>query len=78
MIERSVILIDHAEEAVQQVKKILFTGNLLYNGQKEPIYRFFTSGNPTKFKTIAEKLIKRKIAFINKVNSNFIIEKESL
>ena len=73
-----VILIDPAEETVQQIKKILFTKNLLFNGQKELIYKLFTLGDPTKFKTIAEQLIKRKTAFINRVNSNFIIEKEFL
>jgi len=69
-----VILIDPAEETVQQAKKLLFAKNLLYNGRKKPIYKFFTSGDPEKFKAIAEQLIKRKIFFVNKFN----LEKESL
>jgi len=74
VIGSKVILIDPAEETVQEAKKILYEKNSLYNGQKKPIYRFFTSGDPAKFKTIAEQLIKRKISFVNKFN----LEKESL
>ncbi|MBA7574666.1 Glutamate racemase [subsurface metagenome] len=74
IIEAKIILIDPAEETVQQTKKILFAKNLLYNDRKKVIYRFFTSGNPAKFKTTAEQLIKRKISFVNKFN----LEKESL
>ena len=74
VIGKNVILIDPAEETVQWAKKILYEKNLLYDGQKKPIYKFFTSGNPTKFKTIAEQLIKGKISFVNKYN----LKKESL
>lgn len=74
VIGSKVILIDPAEETVQQAKKILYEKNSLYNGQKKPVYKFFTSGDPAKFKTIAEQLIKRKISFVNKFN----LEKESL
>jgi glutamate racemase len=62
------------QKAVQQAKKLLFAKNLLYNGKKEAVYKFFTSGDPAKFKTIAEQLIRRKISFVNKFN----LEKESL
>jgi len=62
-----VILVDPAEKTVQQVKKILSAKNLLYNGQKKPNYKFFTSGDPQKFKIIAEQLIKSKISFVEKV-----------
>jgi len=74
VIGAKVILIDPAEETVQQAKKLLFAKNLLYNGKKEAVYKFFTSGDPAKFKTIAEQLIRRKISFVNKLN----LEKESL
>jgi len=76
VIGAKVILIDPAEETVQEVKKILFAKNQLSNTQKEPIYKYFTSGDPTKFKTIAEKLVKKKISFVNKIDLNFIIRKE--
>jgi len=69
-----VILIDPAEETAQQAKKVLYEKKLLYNGHKKPVYKYFTSGNPTKFKTIAEQLIKRKISCVNKYN----LRKESL
>jgi glutamate racemase len=67
VVRYKVTLIDPAEEAIYQAKRVLSTENLLYNGQKEAVYRFFTSGDPKKFKTIAEKLIGRKILFLDKL-----------
>ena len=51
-----VIILDSGTAIARQAERVLKNNNALNSNQK-PEYRFFTSGNPEKFKKVAEKLL---------------------
>jgi len=53
----NVILIDPSQETVLEVKKILIQSDSLNLNKRIPVYEFFTTGNKSNFKNIAEKLL---------------------
>lgn len=54
-----VLILDSGPAVARQVERVL-EKNRAFSSGKERFIKFFTSGNPSNFRTIAEKLIKMK------------------
>jgi len=54
-------LIDPSQETVLEVKKILRQAESLNLDKQMPVYEFFTTGNKSNFKNIAEKLLGKEL-----------------
>ncbi|MDD5730826.1 MAG: glutamate racemase [Candidatus Omnitrophica bacterium] len=63
-----VTLIDSAKQVAIEVKKILSSEGLLYNGRKKATHKFFVSDNPEWFSGLAQRFLGRPIKNVKKVN----------
>ncbi len=56
-----VVLINSAEETAREIRDVLRGGNDLAGEEALPVHRFFCSGDPVKFRAIAEDWLKEQI-----------------
>jgi glutamate racemase len=63
----SVVLIDSAKAAAQEVKNILNRTCLLADAKGKKFFKFYVSDNPEKFQTIGSRFFSKKISGVKKI-----------
>jgi glutamate racemase len=68
IIDKDIRLVNPAPEAARFVKKLIVEKGIAKNEKIKPVYRYFTSDNVEKFRSLASIILDRDILFAEKVD----------
>ncbi|KHF40991.1 glutamate racemase [Halalkalibacter okhensis] len=58
---REIQLISSGDETAREVSSLLYHNNLLYTQDRHPAHRFYTTGNPRRFKSLADQWLEMNV-----------------
>ncbi|WP_332629161.1 glutamate racemase [Halalkalibacter flavus] len=58
---RDIQLISSGDETAREVSSLLYHNNLLYTKDRQPSHRFFTTGDPDRFKSLADQWLEMNV-----------------
>ncbi|WP_100373685.1 glutamate racemase [Bacillus sp. FJAT-45037] len=60
-------LISSGDETAREVSGLLYHNNLLFTKERQPMHRFFTTGDHQRFKSLADKWLEMEVGIVESI-----------